>query len=114
MVEPLGQEQLEQLVERIEPGGRLVRTWQLKGGISARMTALEIVRRDGEMRKLVVRQPPEWVLERNPRAARDEFQVLQIVRSMGIPTAAPHELDETGDLLPLPYLIVDYVEGRPQ
>jgi hypothetical protein len=32
----------EQLVQKIVPHSKLLRTWQLKGGISAEMTALEI------------------------------------------------------------------------
>ncbi|CAF4218031.1 unnamed protein product, partial [Rotaria sordida] len=35
----------------------LVRTWQLKGGMSAEMTALEIKHSNGETSKMIVRRP---------------------------------------------------------
>lgn len=106
--------QLEELAQRIELQSRLLRVWPLKGGLAAQMTALEIQRANGRTRKLVVRRPLPWVLKGNPRAARDEFRVLQLVHSLGIATAEPIYLDESGDLLSDPYLIIEFVEGQPE
>ena len=36
-------EQLTSLLEKIRPGSQFVRAWTLKGGISASMTAFEIL-----------------------------------------------------------------------
>jgi len=79
----------EQLVRHIAPQSRLVRTWPLNGGISAEMTALEIEDPDGRTRKMIVRQPGAGMLQQNPHAAEDEFKVLHMARSAGLPVPAP-------------------------
>jgi hypothetical protein len=52
----------ERVVGRIEPQSRLLRAWELKGGVSAQVTALEIERDDGHTQKMIVRQHGEKVL----------------------------------------------------
>lgn len=74
-----------QLVQKIAPHSKLVRTWPLKGGISAEMTALEIEDPNGQTSRMILRRPGEGTLTRNPQAARDEFKLLQITRSLGWP-----------------------------
>jgi aminoglycoside phosphotransferase (APT) family kinase protein len=102
----------ELLVQTIAPRSRLVRTWPLEGGISAQMTALEVEDPAGRRRKYILRQPGEAALAQNPRAARDEFQVLQIARAAGLAAPAPCLLDVSGQIFPAPYLVVEYIEGR--
>src|SRR5690242_6554671 len=48
--------QFERIVQKIDPRHKLIRAWELKGGISARVTALEIEQFDGQRKKLIVRQ----------------------------------------------------------
>jgi hypothetical protein len=78
---------LENLVGRIEPGSRLLRTWELEGGVSAQVTAFEIERVDGRTEKLIVRRHGTADLRRNPRVAANEFMLLQLLESAGV--AAP-------------------------
>lgn len=99
------------LVRRIEPGATLLRSWRLAGGVSAEMTALEVERPDGGTRRVVVRRHGEADRGRNPRIARDEFALLELVRSHGVPAPEPLYLDEAGALLPTPFLVVDFVDG---
>jgi hypothetical protein len=66
----------ERVVRRIEPQSRLLRAWGLKGGVSARVTALEIERPDGHTQKMIVRQHGEVDRKHNPRIAADEFRLL--------------------------------------
>jgi hypothetical protein len=40
-----------QVVHKLDPHSKLLRTWELKGGISARMMALEIERSDSHTKK---------------------------------------------------------------
>lgn len=105
---------LEQVAQRLDPQSRLLRAWPLKGGISAQMTALEIQSANGGTRKVIVRRPPPWTLERNPRAARDEFRVLQLVKSLGVAIPEPCYVDESRELLSEPYLVIEFIEGQPQ
>jgi hypothetical protein len=74
----------ERVVRRIEPQSRLLRAWGLKGGVSARVTALEIERPDGHTQKMIVRQHGEVDRKHNPRIAADEFRLLQLLRSAGL------------------------------
>jgi aminoglycoside phosphotransferase (APT) family kinase protein len=100
------------LVREIIPQARLLRAWQLSGGISAGMTALEVALPKGQTQKWIVRRPNPLALQRNPLAARDEFNLLQITHSQGLPTPAPIYLDEMGMYLSSPCLVLEYIEGQ--
>jgi aminoglycoside phosphotransferase (APT) family kinase protein len=104
----------EQLVQQIAPRSTLLRTWQLKGGISAEMTALEIAGPDGQTRSMIVRQPGAAALEHNPHAARDEFKLLHLTQSLGLATPTPYYLDQSGTIFSTPYLVLEYIEGKPE
>jgi aminoglycoside phosphotransferase (APT) family kinase protein len=104
---------LGRLAQRVDPESRLLRAWPLTGGISAQMTAFEIEQPDGRTKRLIVRQPGEATLQRNPDAAADEYRLLQLLSAAGLPVQTPHHLDEAGEVLPTPYLVIDYIEGEP-
>jgi hypothetical protein len=63
-------ERFEALAGRIEPGSTLLRTWELKGGVSAQVTAFEIERPNGRTERLIVRRHGAADLKRNPHIAR--------------------------------------------
>jgi aminoglycoside phosphotransferase (APT) family kinase protein len=107
-------QRFEQLVQKIAPQSKLLRTWPLKGGISAEMIALEIERPAGPTSRMIVRQPGDAALKRNPRAAEDEFRLLQLTRSLGLATQTPYHLDRSGTIFSTPYLVIEYIEGRPE
>src|SRR5262249_59063540 len=104
---------LERLAQRIGPESRLLRAWPLKGGLSAQMTAFEIEQPGGRTERLILRQPGEHALRRNPAAAADEFPLHRLLCDSGFPVQAPRLLDESGGILPAPYLVIDYIEGAP-
>jgi hypothetical protein len=56
MMESEENKKFEQVAQKIEPQSKLLRAWELKGGISARVTALEVERPGGQKRKMVVRR----------------------------------------------------------
>ena len=58
-------EKFERLARTIHPRSKLLRTWVLKGGISAHTTALEIERSDGRTEKLIVRRHGDEDLRHN-------------------------------------------------
>ena len=72
-------QKFEQLVQKIDPQSKLLRTWELKGGVSAQVTALEIERPDGQTKKMIVRQHGDVDLKQNPHVAADEFKLLQMI-----------------------------------
>ena len=101
------------LAERVEPGSTLVRTWELKGGVSAEVTALELEYADGRTERLVVRRHGARDLARNPHIAADEFRLLELLQPAGAPAPAPRYLDADGELFGPPCLVVGYVDGEP-
>jgi aminoglycoside phosphotransferase (APT) family kinase protein len=109
-----GESKFEQLIQIIGPQSKLLRTWPLKGGISAEMTAFEIEDADGHISRMIFRQPSKQTLERNPNAAEDEFKVLQLTKSLGLATPAPNYLDQSGTIFPTPYLVIEYIDGKPE
>ncbi len=111
MAASIRQDELRKLVERLEPGGELIRAWDLPGGVSAQVTALELGRADGQVRKVVVRRHGEADLKQNPHVAADEFKLLQCLRAAQLPAPEPYLLDESGELFPAPYIVVEYIEG---
>jgi len=103
----------KQVVARIYPDSRLLQTWVLAGGVSAQMTGLDIALVDGKKTKLILRQHGEIDRQQNPHIAVDEFRLLQILQSKGLPVPAPVFLDASGEIFPHPYSVLEYVEGKP-
>lgn len=102
-----------QVAQRVAPGSVLLRTWALRGGISARMTALEVRRASGQTQRMIVRQPGTRALRHNPHAAAHEYKIHQLVQSLGLRAPAPYLLDETGTILPHPYWVMEFIDGTP-
>jgi len=104
----------EQLVQKIDPQSKLLRAWELKGGVSAQVTALEIERPSGQTKKMIVRRHGAVDLQQNPQIAADEFKLLQITQSAGLATPAPYFVDQSGDIFPDPYVVIEYIEGNTE
>ena len=104
--------QFEEVVKKFEPQSKLLRTWVLKGGVSAQVTALEIERPDGYTQKLIVRQHGAVDLKYNPHVAADEFELLKLLHSVGLATPTPYYLDQSGEIFATPYVVIEYIEGE--
>lgn len=102
----------EHLVQTVAPGSRLLRAWALGGGMSAEMSAVEMEHPDGKTERIVVRRPGLAALQRSPRAARDEYLLLQFLHSLGVLVPAAVYLDESSALFPQPFLVMEYIEGK--
>lgn len=100
-----------ELVQRIEPGSTLRQARHLTGGVSAQITALEVDLPGEQAVKLIVRRHGAVDRAANPRVARDEFRLLEIVRTHGIVAPKPVFLDESCDLFAEPLLVIEFVEG---
>lgn len=104
----------EQVARKFDPHSKLLRAWTLQGGISAQVTALEIERPDGQMQKLIIRQHGAVDLQHNPQIAADEFRLLRLLRSAGLPVPTPYFFDQSGEIFSTPYVVSEYIEGRPE
>jgi aminoglycoside phosphotransferase (APT) family kinase protein len=100
-----------QLIQPFDPESSLVRAWPLKGGVSADVMAIEVEDPDGRRKRLLVRRHGPIDLRDNPNIAADEFRLLQLLQSAGLPVPQPHYLDESGEIFPTPYIVVEYIEG---
>ena len=104
----------ELVVQKFEPQSKLLRTWELKGGVSAQVTALEIERPDAPTKKMIVRQHGEVDLKHNPHIAADEFKLLQLLHSVELAVPEPFYLDQSGEIFPTPYVVIEYIEGETE
>jgi aminoglycoside phosphotransferase (APT) family kinase protein len=105
---------LERLIQRFAPGSRLLRAWPLQGGVSAQATAFEIERADGALEKLVIRRHGTRQRPRDPRIAADEFALLQVLHEAGVAVPKPRHFDSSGDIFPMPCVVLDHVEGQTE
>ncbi len=104
----------EQVARRIDPHGRLLHAWELEGGVSARITALEIARGDGRAQKMIVRQYGDVELKRKPQVAASEFKLLQFLQTAGLAGPAPYYFDQSGEIFSKPYIVIEFVEGKTE
>jgi aminoglycoside phosphotransferase (APT) family kinase protein len=104
----------QSLVQAIDPGATLLRTWRLRGGMSSGMTAFEIRTAGGATRRLVRRSSSGFALQDNPRAAAVEYDLLRSLRAKGLRVPAPVYFDASGERFAQPYLVVEYVDGAPE
>jgi aminoglycoside phosphotransferase (APT) family kinase protein len=102
-----------QVAQKIAPQGKLLHAWRLTGGVSAEVTALEIERPDRQTLTVIVRRHGPVDLKHNPQIAADEFKLLQILQAAGLATPAPYDLDQSGEIFPTPYLVIEYIAGKP-
>ncbi|GHO85810.1 phosphotransferase [Dictyobacter formicarum] len=100
------------VVQKIDPQATLLRSWELKGGVSAQVTALEVQLASGDKKMMIVRRHGENDLRRNPQIAADEFKLLQILHAGGLATPAPYYLDQSGAIFATPYVVIEYIEGE--
>jgi aminoglycoside phosphotransferase (APT) family kinase protein len=114
MVHSDEERQFERLLRVVAPGSRLIRSWPLTGGISARLDALEIERPEGQRARIVLRRHGPADLAGNPNVAAYEFRLLQQLHSARIPVPKPLHLDASGELLSTPAIVVEFVEGKPE
>jgi aminoglycoside phosphotransferase (APT) family kinase protein len=113
MADSKADNKFEEVVQKFEPQSMLMRTWKLKGGVSAQMTSIEIERPDGCTKKMIVRQHGEVELKHKPHIAADEFKLLRLLHSVGLAAPEPYYLDQSGVIFSTPYIVIEYIEGEP-
>jgi aminoglycoside phosphotransferase (APT) family kinase protein len=102
---------LSRLLAAIDPQLRLVTSQPLTGGVSSEVTVIDAVRPGGLTERLVVRQYGAANLASDPDSAAHEHLLLTVLRSAGLPVPRPRCFDESGQILPSPYLVTEFIEG---
>src|SRR3712207_3411398 len=103
---------LEQVAQRIYPGGSLVEVRALKGGISAQVDLLVVEMPVSNRRHVVVRQYGDNDRAQNPSIAADEYKLLSMLKQTGLPVPQPYLFDSTCTILPVPYIAIEYLAGE--
>lgn len=101
----------ERLLQRVEPGSRLLRAWPLAGGVSAQVAAVEYRSARGVAKKLVVRRHSPAAHARDPHLTANEFRLLQQLHAAGVPVPGPYYFDHACEFFPTPAVVLAYVEG---
>lgn len=107
----LAETALARVVRRFCPQGRLLGHRRLTGGVSAEIHALEIALPGGGRVRRVLRRHGAADLAVNPDVAADEARLLELMAEDGLAVPRVHYLDVSCDLLPTPYLVIDFVAG---
>ncbi|HUB41486.1 MAG TPA: phosphotransferase [Streptosporangiaceae bacterium] len=100
-----------EVLGRIDPDLRLVSSRDLAGGVSAQVTALVAVSSEGLAVSLVIRQYGERDWQHDPQIAAHEYHLLSLLNAAGLRVPRPVLADESGAVLPGPYLVIEYVDG---
>ena len=103
---------LDVLLKQFDPAARLLRVWPLAGGVSAEVTALDVQSGDGHQVTYVVRRYGEIDLAGNPDIAAAEASLLSHLHTNGLAVPRPFHVDNSGDALGSPAIVIEYVEGR--
>lgn len=100
-----------EVLRAVDPGLRLLTRRPLAGGASAQLTAIEAGRPDGQVERLVLRQYGTANLRSDSRVAAHEYALLSLLHAADLPVPRPRIADESSLILPVPYLVIDYVDG---
>ncbi|MFW6174457.1 MAG: phosphotransferase family protein [Chloroflexota bacterium] len=100
------------VAQKTIPGGELIHSWPLSGGVSMRMAALDVRRPDGQICGLVIRQYPEAEIRGDESLPAREFRLLEALTEDNLPASAPVYLDVSNEILPSPYLVLERIEGE--
>ncbi|MCA0454229.1 MAG: phosphotransferase [Chloroflexi bacterium] len=112
MNQHLPDETVQQIINKLDSQAQLRRTWALVGGVSAQVTAAEFEQADGQLQRVVIRQHGAADLAHNPHVARDEYQLLHVLYTGGMSVPRPLFADESGAILPSPYVVIAFIEGE--
>jgi aminoglycoside phosphotransferase (APT) family kinase protein len=111
--QPPSEEQIRELLRAARPAWRLARARPLPGATSARVTVIEARQPDGQPAALVLRQYGPANLRSDPHAALTEYRLLQLLTAAGQPVPRPYLADESGAVLPGPFLLQELIDGQP-
>ena len=77
------------------------------------MDVLEVERSDGGRWKVSLRRFVKEVRISTPGHVAQEFEVLRLIETAGIPAPRPILLDAEGELFGVPAIVLSYLSGRP-
>jgi aminoglycoside phosphotransferase (APT) family kinase protein len=103
---------LVQVVAAIDPALQLTASWPLAGGVSSQVTAIEAEPPGSAAQTLVVRQYGPANLRSDPHSAAHEYLLLTLLHGAGLAVPRPRLADESREILPVPYLVTEFIAGE--
>jgi aminoglycoside phosphotransferase (APT) family kinase protein len=103
---------LQYLLGKIMPGSHFVATHPLEGDFSNSTHLVDGRAPDGSLFQVVTRRYAVYGDYDRSEKARREFQTLQLLRHHSLPVPEPLYLDDTGQVLGSPAIVMRYVPGR--
>jgi aminoglycoside phosphotransferase (APT) family kinase protein len=103
--------QVRDLLHSIDPSLRFMISGPLTGGVSAQLTVIDAQLADGQVDRLVLRQYGPANLRADPHVAVHEYALLSLLHRAGLPVPRPRHADETATIMPVPCLIIEYIDG---
>ena len=100
-----------QLAQKLSPGSLVEEIRPLVGGMSAQMTAFELIGVHGQQ-KYIRRSYAAKLSDPPSSPVAHEFRLLQTMQAVGLATPMPYYLDLSGEIFAEPYLVIEYVEGQ--
>lgn len=104
---------LQRLVRRVDPAYEVLGASPLGGGVSARVTLVEVRGVPEQAERLVVREYGQANASRDALAATHEFQLLHALRGADLRVPTPRLADDSRATVPAPVLVTDYIDARP-
>ncbi|WP_237690837.1 phosphotransferase family protein [Paenibacillus caui] len=103
---------LQQLILQMDAQNKLLYAKELTGGVSANVMYVEIEQKGDRIQKKIVREYGEIDRKRNPKVAKDEYELLHMLHTQGFAVPKPYyyALQSSVDW-DKPYLVIEYVEG---
>jgi aminoglycoside phosphotransferase (APT) family kinase protein len=105
------QAQVRNLLQSLGPNLRLIASRPLAGGVSAQLTAIDAQLPNGQVGTLVLRQYGPANLRRDPHVAVHEYALLSLLHGVGMPVPRPCHADESATIVPVPCLVIEYIDG---
>jgi aminoglycoside phosphotransferase (APT) family kinase protein len=104
--------QAEQLLRAFIADLRLVRIWTLAGAANSQVTGIEAERPGGGRCTFVLRQYGPAMVEAEPRIARHEYELLNLLCAAGVPVPRPYLVDESGTIVPGSCILMEHIDGE--
>ena len=104
--------QAQQIVKKLDSGGKIVAIQPLTGGVSAQVTAITAQTAAGIEKRFVVRQHGATDHGDNPNIARDEHRLLTILHHMALPVPQSYLADASCSILETPYIVTEFIAGE--
>jgi aminoglycoside phosphotransferase (APT) family kinase protein len=103
---------IERLLIDMQLQGEVVSIHPLPGGISAAMTFVSVKLLDGSINRWVVRQLSSETLSLRPGVVAMEYELLRILKSLGLPVSSPVYLDAHHKIINSQTLVLEYLQGE--